>query len=166
MRVAALGAALLFPAAASAQQSTFHLDRIEVPGAPDDGVAIFRPVTQQRTIVYGQFGLGYQVNPLRTSSIINDSTVQKRSAHAVISHLFSLYGSAGVELLDRVIVGATFPATIWQTGENPDYGRSTITNTGQSTTNVTTDGAAAGDLRLDLRGVFWRSVDRQAADRL
>ena len=30
---------------ASAQQSTFKLDRLEVPGAPDDGVAVFRPVT-------------------------------------------------------------------------------------------------------------------------
>jgi len=164
LRVAAFGAALtFFPVAAQAQQTTFHLDRLEVPGAPDDGVAIFRPVTQQRTIVYGQLGIGYQLYPLRTSTVIDDAAVQKRSSHAVIDNHFALYGSAGAELLDRIIVGATFPMTLWQTGQNPDYGTPSITNPGQKTTNVTTDGAAVGDLRLDLRGVFWRSVDRQAA---
>src|SRR5687767_1517537 len=38
---------------AEAQQRTPHLDRMEVAGAPDDGIALFRPVTNQRNIFFG-----------------------------------------------------------------------------------------------------------------
>src|ERR1700733_12776413 len=43
--IGALGAlgSLLAAAPCGAQQPTFHLDRLEVPGSPDDGVVLFRP---------------------------------------------------------------------------------------------------------------------------
>src|SRR5277367_4866349 len=50
---AAGGGALLLPELANAQQQTFHLDRLEIPGAPDDGVVLFRPVAQPEAIFYG-----------------------------------------------------------------------------------------------------------------
>ena len=59
------------PALADAQQQTFHLDRLEVPGAPDDGVVLFRPVTKDESIFYAQLGLGLSINPLRTDNITN-----------------------------------------------------------------------------------------------
>ena len=55
---ACVAAGLLVAPAAVAQQSTFHLDRLEMPGAPDDGLVLFRPVTQPRATFFAQIGLG------------------------------------------------------------------------------------------------------------
>ena len=65
------------PRIAHAQASTFHLDRLEVPGAPDDGVVMFRPVTQPDNIFYGQLGARLSVAPLRTSTL---TKTQRRSS--------------------------------------------------------------------------------------
>ena len=65
---------LLAAGSAVAQQQTFHLDRLEVPGAPDDGAVLFRPVTQPHAIFYAQLGLGLSFDPLRTSNITNDAS--------------------------------------------------------------------------------------------
>ena len=62
---------------AQAQQTTFHLDRLEVPGAPDDGLVLFRPATQKLQTFYAQLGLGLSVDPLRTS---NRSATARRNA--------------------------------------------------------------------------------------
>lgn len=160
----ALISVLFAGASARAQQANFTLDRLMVPGAPEDGIALFRPTTQQRTIVYGQLGLGYSLNPLRTSNVSEDPTTLRQSAHAVIAHQLTFYGSAGFELLDRVTLGVTFPFTAVQSGQNPNYGGGDILSGGQSrTTFVSTGGPAAGDTRLDLRGVLWRSPDRKTA---
>jgi len=58
--LAIAGALALVPRGAHAQQQTFYLDRLQVPGAPDDGVVMFRPVTQPDNIFYGQMGVGFQ----------------------------------------------------------------------------------------------------------
>src|SRR4051812_48013646 len=76
----ALGFAATFAASsARAQQQTFHLDRIEVAGAPDDGIAIMRPYTRQNTIFYGQLALGYSLNPLKMTTITSDRGTLARS---------------------------------------------------------------------------------------
>src|ERR1700682_404626 len=54
---------------AGAQQHTFHLDRLEVPGAPEDGLVLFRPVTHPNAILYTQLALGFAIDPLRTRDI-------------------------------------------------------------------------------------------------
>lgn len=160
---AATSAVGLAASPAAAQQRQFALDRLMVPGAPDDGVSLFRPSTSQRTTLYGQLGVGYSLNPLRTSSLSRDPATLRDSAHAVIAHQLAFYGSAGFELLDRVILGVTFPVYVHE-GTNPTYGGGDIIRAGQSnTTFLATDGAAAGDTRLDLRGVLWRSPDRKTA---
>src|SRR6185369_17036024 len=94
--------ALLPGREAKAQQKTFHLDRLEVPGGPEDGVAMFRPVTEQRNIFFGQLGIGYQLRPLRTNTITDLKSVQDRSRSSVIQDQFAVYGNVGFELLDRV----------------------------------------------------------------
>jgi outer membrane protein OmpA-like peptidoglycan-associated protein len=160
----ALSTVLAFPATAGAQQKTFHLDRLEMPGAPDDGVVLFRPETQQRNIFFGQLGIGYSLRPLRTRNITREPSVLGRSRTSVIQDQLAVYGTAGFEVLDRAIFSVSFPWYPVQTGGNPDYGTGTITSVGQTkTTLVSTGGPAAGDVRLDFRFTLLRSESRRSA---
>jgi outer membrane protein OmpA-like peptidoglycan-associated protein len=146
---------------AYAQQQTFHLDRLEVPGAPDDGLILFRPQTQQGAIFYGQLGIGFALNPLREGNISTDPVTLKTSPGDVITTQLSTYMSAGVQVLDRLTLGGTFPAAWIETGN-----QQTIPNTFGSTsayTNYSTTGPALGDLRLDARYVVWHSDDQRQA---
>jgi outer membrane protein OmpA-like peptidoglycan-associated protein len=154
---AALPATLLTPRCANAQQQTFHLDRLEVPGAPDDGVVLFRPVTKEHSIFYGQLGLGLSINSLRTANITSDPTTLNASATNIITTQFTSYMSAGFELLNRLIVGATFPVTWIESGNQPTYSGTTF---GTVTRTVfSTSGPAVADMRLDGRYVVWRSLE-------
>ncbi len=146
---------------AHAQQQTFHLDRLEVPGAPDDGLILFRPETRKGAIVYAQLGLGFALNPLRIGNITSDPDAIRNSPGDVITTQFSTYMSAGVQLLERLSLGATFPVAWIETGN-----QQVIPNAfGSSSayTNYTTTGPAVGDLRLDGRYVLWRSEDQRQA---
>jgi OmpA-OmpF porin, OOP family len=164
LSVASAALAFGVSATASAQQNSATLDRLMVPGAPEDGVALFRPTTEQRTIFYGQLGLGYSLNPLRTSNVTTDPTTRRQSDHAVMEHQLTFYGSAGFQVLDRMTIGVTFPFTAFQDGQNPTYGGGDILSGGQSrSTFVSTQSPAAGDTRIDLRGVLWRTPDRRTA---
>jgi len=147
---------------ARAQQSTFRLDRLDVPGSPDDGIVMFRPYTRQNSIFFAQMGLGYQLNPLHTADVTNDRTTLNASPNAIISNQFTTYATIGFEFLDRFILSANLPVAWVQSGQNPTYDNSNPLG-GSSTTTVNTSGPAAGDARLDLRAVLWRSPDRNAA---
>ncbi len=163
-RAASASVAFFAATTASAQQNNLTLDRLIIPGGPQDGIAIFRPVTQQRTVLYGQLALGYSLNPLRTTNVSSDPITERQSDHAVIEHQLTLYGSAGFELLDRLTLGVTFPFTAIQSGQNPNFGGGDVISSGQgATTFISTGGPAAGDTRLDLRGVILRSADRRTA---
>ena len=155
------GCVALAPELADAQQQTFHLDRLEVPGAPDDGVALFRPVTQSETIFYAQLGIGLSINPLRTSNITNFEPALKASSANVISDQFTSYMSAGFELLDRLTLGLTLPVTWVETGNQPNYPGNIFGSV--TTTNFSTSGPAVGDMRFDARYVAWRSPDGDKA---
>lgn len=161
---AALGVAAFLSAGApaEAQQTTFHLDRLEVPGAPDDGAVLFRPVTKEQGILFGQLALGYSLNPLHTSSITTDRGTLLRSPAGVVQHQLTTYGTLGVELADRFTFAATLPISWWQSGQSPDYGNIGITGS-SATTAIQTGGPAVADIRFDLRYVAWRSADRKAA---
>jgi OmpA-OmpF porin, OOP family len=155
-----IGAAFLAVAAvalpARAQQQTFHLDRLEVPGAPDDGVVVFRPVTQDRPTFYAQLGLGFSLDPLRTSDITKNEAALHASAADVVTTQLSTYLSAGFELFDRMTVGATFPAAWIETGNQPNYPVG-IFGGNTAPTAFSTTGPALGDTRIDVRFVVWRS---------
>jgi OOP family OmpA-OmpF porin len=165
--VLALAAGVLMAAPALAQTPTFHLDRLEVPGAPDDGLVLFRPQTQPNTIVYGQLGLGYSLNPLRTSDLITNSSVGAAALRAsdanAITNQFTSYFSAGMEFFDRLTVGFTMPVTWIQTGNQDQSGTNGGINTGSVINPYTTAGPAVGDLRLDVRYVVLRNEERTAA---
>jgi OOP family OmpA-OmpF porin len=159
--LAALAAsgAFLATRVSEAQQPTFHLDRLEVPGAPDDGVVLFRPQTNQHPIVYAQLGLGFALNPLRTSDITH-SAVPGSSAD-VITTQFSTYMSGGFELFDRLTLGLTFPIAWGQSGSLPQYENAVFQS--NAVTAFATNGPAVGDMRLDARFVILRSEDRSWA---
>ncbi len=160
---ALLGATATLSSAARAQVSTFHLDRLEMPGAPEDGLVLYRPVTQEQALVFGQFAVGYSLNPLRTSNISPlNRNVRTRSDYAVIDHQLSVYATAGIQLLDRLTLSATMEVTPFQIGQNPNYvlGGGLLPS---GTTTVSTDGPTASDLRLDARAVVWRTKDRRGA---
>ena len=148
---------------AHAQQATFHLDRLEMPGAPDDGAVLFRPVTQPKAIFYGQLGIGYQRRPLHTDNIIgaNDRSTRNLSSGGVIDNQFSTYFSAGFQFFDRFTVGATLPVAWIQNGQNPVYSGAILST--NKTTAVQTGGPSMGDTRIDLRSVLHRSPDRNFA---
>jgi outer membrane protein OmpA-like peptidoglycan-associated protein len=166
-RVGLAAAAVLFGAVlgsspAQAQQATFHLDRLEMPGSPDDGLVLFRPVTHEQGILFAQLGLGYSLNPLHTTTITSERTALLNSHDYVIQNQLTQYTTIGAELGDRLILAATLPITWWQSGANPNYGTPGITG-GPTTTVVDTSGPSMSDVRVDLRYVAWRSLDRKMA---
>ncbi len=161
--VAALAScgAVLAAHPASAQQPTFHLDRLEVPGAPDDGLVLFRPQTNEHSIVYAQLGLGLAIDPLRTQSITSDPATLRQSPSNVITSQFSTYLSAGFELFDRLTLGFTFPIAWEESGNYPNYSTGTFVN--NAFTAFSTNGPAVGDTRFDARYVIVRAEDRSWA---
>jgi OOP family OmpA-OmpF porin len=146
-----------------AQSQTFTLDRMMVAGGPDDGIAIFRPVTQDKTLFYAQIGLGYSANPLHTVNVTHDGGVLARSSAGIVQGQITQYSSVGLEFLDRFTVGATLPVTWGQWGSDPAYAGFTGFGGGNATESPNTGGPAAGDTRLDARGIIARSRDRGAA---
>src|SRR5580658_10906515 len=146
------GSMLLVTRPAAAQQQTFHLDRLEVPGAPDDGVVLFRPAVQDGALLYGQLAVGLSVDPLRMGNITNGA-VQQASAGNAITDQLSTYMSAGVEFLNRFTFGVTFPAAWLEGGNQPSAVANQFLAQGAVTTFSTT-GPAIGDTRLDFRARF------------
>ncbi len=132
-----------------------------MPGAPDDGVAVFRPVTQPDSTFYAQLALGLSINPLRTSNITSYQPALHASPADVITTQLTTYASVGFELFDHLTLGATLPVTWVQTGNQPTYPESVFGNA--ATTNFSTSGPAVADMRLDARYVVWRSVEKNAA---
>jgi OOP family OmpA-OmpF porin len=147
---------------ARAQQATFYLDRLNVPGAPDDTTVLFRPVTQPDNIFYFQMGVGFQYAPLRTETIVQDPTTLKKSSANVVDTQLTIYGTAGFELLNRLIASVTFPWNPLQTGQSPNYTGSILTG-GATSSVVDATGPTADDVRLDLRGVAWRTPNLRGA---
>jgi outer membrane protein OmpA-like peptidoglycan-associated protein len=153
-------ATFVAPRTAAAQQQTFHLDRLEVPGAPDDGIILFRAAAQPKPTFYAQFGLGYSADPLRTSDITNNPQARAASPTNIITTQISTYISLGVELFEHLTLGGTFPAAWIQTGNQPNYALGgNPFGGGASPTAFSTTGPAVGDTRLDARYVIARGTD-------
>jgi outer membrane protein OmpA-like peptidoglycan-associated protein len=158
---------------ALAQQSTFKLDRLEMPGAPDDTMTQFRPAAlEPRPFFFGQVALGYSRRPLRLRNIIdpNDRTTlaqtyngQFGSAKDPVENQLTMYANLGFAFLDRFIVGVNLPFTPYQDGQVPRYSQTNAIFTGGKTTTFDSDGPAIGDLRLDLRSMIVRSENRKFA---
>src|SRR5260221_11353587 len=140
LAAAVISGTLLAASSADAQQHTFHLDRLEVPGAPEDGLVLFRPVTQPNAILYAQLALGFAVNPLRTRDITDQIAVLRASPGNLITTQLSTSMSAGFELLDRLTLGVTLPIAWEQSGNQPVYPQAQFG--GAAYTSVSTTGPA------------------------
>jgi outer membrane protein OmpA-like peptidoglycan-associated protein len=139
---AALGLALcLAPAAARAQAPTFAVDRLPIAGAPGDGFAVWRPDVADRTRFFGQLGLGLAVNPFRVDNYV-DNLNKAAKLQTPLSTQFITYVDVGAEILSRLSLQVSFPLTAYQAGSFADAK------------------AAPGDLRIEARGILYRSPSR------
>jgi outer membrane protein OmpA-like peptidoglycan-associated protein len=147
---AATAVVALTPAVASAQATTFYLDRLFMAGAPGDGIGIWRPEVSEKTRFFGQLGLGFALNPFRTENEVKSPTVASRTPNPVDTQTL-MYVDVGVEFLKRVAVQVQMPAILGQT-TNPS------SNGGSKPVSAKT--SSAGDLRLDTRVVLFRNDAR------
>ncbi len=152
----------LAPLDASAQSRTFHLDRLDVAGGPDDGVVLVRPKFRKTPNLFAQVGMGYMLNPLKTSTLTADAITLRGSGRGVIEHQVTTTLTFGAQLWDRWQFALTLPFSPYQAGANPAYPQDNDFFTAQSSV-VTTSGGWVGDLRADARVLAWRSEDENAA---
>ena len=113
----ALIGTLAAPSVASAQQTTFYLDRLQMAGAPDDGIGIWRPQMGDKTRFYGQLGLGYSLNPLRVENYIDkidQSAIVEKQNGAPVSSQLTTYVNAGGEIINRFSFQVSFPLAGYQ----------------------------------------------------
>ncbi|WP_437680555.1 OmpA family protein [Sorangium sp. So ce131] len=155
---AAAGALFLGVLPASAQVTTFYLDRLYMAGAPQDSIALWRPQVAPETRFFGQFGLGFGMNPFRVENMLNDPRAADRFSRAngepVSSQLIG-YLNGGVEFLDRFGVQVGLPIIAFQTSD-----RTNDSDVAGAEDAASPSTAAIMDLRLDARAILYRSEDR------
>jgi outer membrane protein OmpA-like peptidoglycan-associated protein len=140
----------LAPKVASAQASTLYLDRLFMAGTPNDGVGIWRPEVSDKTRFFGQFGVGFQLNPIRNENVIGLASQVGRYPNPVDTQT-GMYVSVGAEFLKRVAVQIEMPAILGQTTNTINAGPDKP---------VSAKTSAPGDLRFDARVVVFRNDAR------
>ncbi len=145
LALAALG--LVAPRRAGAQQAGFTADRILLGTNPDDGFATWRPVMSERTRFFGDLTAGYVLRPVGISAVTDDPRLRRDGA-ALISNQATLFASVGTEILGRFGFAVTAPLTVVNTSNDPGTG---------VTQGVDVNMVAAGDVRLDARGIAYAS---------
>jgi len=133
-----------------------------VPGGPEDGIAVFRPVTQDKPIFFAQIGLGYSANPLHTINVVHDAQTLGQSSAGFVQGQITQYTTAGFQFLDRFTAAVTLPVTWGQWGQDPNYSNNS-TNGSTAIFSPNTSGPTSGDTRIDARGIIYRTRDRRAA---
>ncbi len=144
---------LLAPSRARAQATTFYLDRLQIAGAPEDGLAVWRP-TIGPSRLYGQVALGYSADPLRAENVVDDRGQAFALRDSPVEQQLTTYLTLGTEILGRGAVQVTFPLTVFQKGYPTDNAAAGVH---QAVSLATT---APGDLRVDGRVVLLRSESR------
>ncbi|MBN2193579.1 MAG: OmpA family protein [Polyangiaceae bacterium] len=138
-------AGLLSALPANAQDRTFYLDRIQIGGAPDDGLTVWRPYMHEETRLYGSLALGYSQNPLRDETVTDNRDIQRDVGNPMANQLM-VYLMAGAEIANHVGVNVAVPIGLYMNGEDPAE-ESNIPNA----PNADTAPQALHDTRLDLR---------------
>jgi outer membrane protein OmpA-like peptidoglycan-associated protein len=144
---------MLLPAAARAQAKTFYLDRLQIAGAPADGLGVWRPEIGT-TRLYGQFGLGYALDPLRLDNHVDNLDKADTLKGPPVAHQLTAYLTAGAEIMERGSLQVTFPLVLFQTGfptSNPAVGLNDAVNL---------RAVAPEDLRLDGRLLLFRNEEK------
>lgn len=99
----------------AAAQRAFYLDRVQIGGAPDDGLVTRRPYLSPETRIYGSTTLGYVLNPLRASTVAVDDIAEEKIENLIQQQVIS-YFSAGIEIAHRFSLGLTLPVAWVQSG--------------------------------------------------
>ena len=113
--MAAAAFVTLVTGAAEAQQTTFYLDRIQISGAPDDGLAVWRPYLSEKTRFYAAATLGYTLNPLRRETLTDNPNVVNQLEDPVTNQLVT-HLVAGAEFSGRFGVSLSLPIITYQSG--------------------------------------------------
>lgn len=153
----AVAAGVLTTSGAQAQQNTFYMDRVQISGAPDDGLVLFRPHVYEKTRFYGSLALGYTLNPMHVESLTGDTRVQQL-IDSPLTHQLNTYVNGGVEILGKFALGLSLPVALFQTGSGMDISASPA-NVGSSPLDVKT--VALHDLRLDAKVPLYQSSNRK-----
>jgi OmpA-OmpF porin, OOP family len=140
---------------ANAQNKTFYLDRLTIGGAPEDGIAVWRPMASENTRLFAQMALGFSLNPLRAKTVVPDANAAllRRFDEPVVSAQLIDYMTVGAEISSRAALMATFPVTMYETGSDP-----AALGLGQ---RGDLQPIVANDMRLELRAFLYRSEDKR-----
>ena len=152
-------ALLLAPKAAEAQSTTMYLDRLQIGGAPEDAIGLWRPYWNPKTRFFGQFGLGFALNPFRIENHRDDpntAAILNRDSGPPVRAQIINYLNVGTEILDRVSLQVGLPIIYFQTGNKTSV-------TQASGDSVAIEPAAIMDLRLDARVKLFQSASRNFA---
>ena len=156
---AAIAVGALTSGEARAQQKTLYLDRLNMAGAPEDGIGIWRPQMGPKTRFFGQLGLGFALNPLRVQNEVDDPTKQallrRSNGDPVTSQLIG-YADVGVELFDRFALQVSLPFIVYQSGNATNRSDAGVND------SISPSPSAVMDMRLDARVIALRSDDRTA----
>ena len=96
-------------------QRSFYLDRVQIGGAPDDGLVTRRPYLSPETRLYGSATLGYVLDALRASTVAASTRVQDKIENLIQQQLMG-YFSGGIEIAGRVGLGLSVPVAFAQSG--------------------------------------------------
>ena len=151
--VAALAATSFASRSADAQQRTFYLDRIQISGAPDDGLVLWRPYVYEKTRFYANAALGYTIDPLRTGDLTDRPNVQDR-IETPVTHQLVLHPAVGAEFAGRFGVSLSLPIALAQAG-GADPAAEGIGN------GLQRNDVAVHDLRLGARVKVYQSDNRK-----
>lgn len=146
--------ALSAPQVASAQKTTFYLDRLQMAGAPDDGVGVWRPQMGDRTRFFGQLGFGLSLNPYRVENYVDtvdQAPIVEEQNGAPVEMQLVTYVNAGVEILERFAFQISFPMAVYQSVN------SLVNTDARIRQEVDVREIAPMDLRLDGRVVVLRN---------
>lgn len=147
--------ALAWSAPSAAQSGYFYLDRVQLAGAPDDGITVLRPYVPPGTRVYATAAVGYAHNPLRSDTVTDDPLAESRIDNPIQGQLIA-YGALGIQLAGRVTAQVTLPVSLLTlTGADPQA-------QGVGTGGIEDAGTAVHDLRIDARLRTFESDDGRA----
>ncbi|AUX40188.1 uncharacterized protein SOCE26_015870 [Sorangium cellulosum] len=144
---------LAWPRRSEAQESTFYLDRLQVAGAPDDGMAVWRPAIGP-TRLFAQATVNYAHNALRVETFVHDPARARALRGPAVASQLTTHYTVGAELLERGAIQVSVPLIVLQRGY-PMESRSAGLNQA-----VSLSPPALGDLRVDGRVLLVRSDAR------
>jgi outer membrane protein OmpA-like peptidoglycan-associated protein len=106
---------VLLDARPAQAQRSFYLDRVQIGGAPDDGLVTRRPYLSPETRLYGSATLGYVLDALRASTVAASTRVEDKIENLIQQQLMG-YFSGGIEIAGRVGLGLSVPVAFAQSG--------------------------------------------------